>query len=314
MLREIIFVLKYQTDVNISEKINSASNYLTDLGFKSRIVYPDMLIQTKEKLLLGIMEGTSEDNLGNILFMTDSSDLAEILLCSGAYVVGIQHEENQSEIFPGLKYVFTDIEEVVADSYEKAYQRYANLPWNILQTERCLIRETTVEDVDTFYEIYADPEMTRYMEGLFKNPEDEKKYTRDYIEKVYGLLGFGTWTVVRKEDGAIIGRAGFSIRSGFNDVELGFLIGTEYQRQGYAFEVCSAIIRYGREILQFEKMQTFVKAENLVSIHLCEKLGFVKVEEVDIEENIYGEEYHDGIKVEPSKAQFGKYVRMVLDI
>ncbi len=314
MLREIIFVLKYQTDVNISEKINSASTYLTDLGFKSRIVYPDMLIQTKEKLLLGIMEGTSEDNLGDILFMTDSSDLAEILLYSGAYVVGIQHEENQSEIFPGLKYVFTDIEEVVADSYEKAYQRYANLPWNILQTERCLIRETTVEDVDTFYEIYADPEMTRYMEGLFKNPEDEKKYTRDYIEKVYGLLGFGTWTVVRKEDGAIIGRAGFSIRSGFNDVELGFLIGTEYQRQGYAFEVCSAIIRYGREILQFEKMQTFVKAENLVSIHLCEKLGFVKAEEVDIEENIYGEEYHDGIKVEPSKAQFGKYVRMVLDI
>ncbi|WP_051656841.1 GNAT family N-acetyltransferase [Butyrivibrio sp. AE3004] len=314
MLREIIFVLKYQTDVGISSKIYSASEYLSEEGFFSRVVYPDKEIQTKEKLLLGIMENTQEKNLGDILFMTDSSELSEILLCSGAYVVGIQHEENRNENFPGLKYVFTDIEEVGTDSYEKAYQRYAHLPWKILETERCIIRETTVEDVDVFYEIYADPEMTRYMEGLFKNPEDEKKYTRDYIEKVYGLLGFGTWTVVRKKDNEVIGRAGFSVRNGFDDIELGFLIGTDYQRRGYAYEVCSAILEYGKQVLQFERIQTFVKKENLVSIHLCEKLGFTVSEEVDIEENIYGEEYHDGLKVEPSKAQFGKYIRMVLDI
>ena len=92
------------------------------------------------------------------------------------------------------------------------------------------------------------------------------------------------------------------------------MIGTEFQRQGYAYEVCRAIIEYGRNVLQFDRIITFVKAENTVSIHLCEKLGFVKKEEVDIEENIYGEEYHNGEKVAPSKAQFGKYIRMVLAI
>ena len=312
MLREIIFCLKYQTDVSISEKIKSAADYLNEEGVRCRIVYPDPEIMTKESLLLGIMENNSEQNLGDILFLSDSSELSEILLCSGAYVVGIQHEENSRETFPGLKYVFADIDEVGLDSYEKAYQRYARIPWTILETDRCIIRESTVEDVDVFYEIYADPEMTRYMEGLFKNPEDEKKYQADYIEKVYGLLGFGTWTVIRKEDGRIIGRAGFSVRNGFDDIELGFLIGTEFQRQGYAYEVCKAIVEYGRNILQFDRIITFVKAENYVSVHLCEKLGFIKVDEVDIEENIYGEEYHEGMRVPPSKAQFGEYVRMVL--
>ena len=314
MLREIIFCLKYQTDAIISEKIKSAADYLTEEGVHCRIVYPDPEIMTKERLLFGIMENDPEQNTDDILFLSDSSQLSEILMWSGAYVVGIQHEGNTWETFPGLKYVFADIDEVGLDSYEKAYQRYAHLPWKILETDRCIIRETTVEDVDEFYKIYADPEMTRYMEGLFKNPEDEKRYQADYIEKVYGLLGFGTWTVIRKDDGRMIGRAGFSVRNRFDDIELGFLIGTEFQRQGYAYEVCRAIIEYGRNVLQFDRIITFVKAENTVSIHLCEKLGFVKKEEVDIEENIYGEEYHNGEKVAPSKAQFGKYIRMVLAI
>ncbi len=312
MLKEIIFCLKYQTDVRISAEISEAASYLRDEGFSVRVVYPEKEDWVKERFLLKVTEGCEEECLGDILFLTDSDRFTEFLLLSGAYVVGIKHEGNAQENFAGLKYVFTDIEDVDVDSYIKAYQRYAHLPWKILETKRCIIRETTVEDVDTFYEIYADPEMTRYMEGLFADPEDEKKYTRDYIEKVYGLVGFGVWTVLLKSTGEIIGRAGFSIRNGFENVELGFLIGTEYQRCGYAYEVCSAILDYGKNVLQFPKVQVFVKAQNKVSIHLCKKLGFDTFDEVDIEENIYGDEYGEGQRVAQSEVQHGKYVRMVL--
>jgi RimJ/RimL family protein N-acetyltransferase len=314
LLREIIFCLKKVPGEGVREKINSAVVYLTEEGLRCDLLMPEEDEQWIEGLTPWYISRLEDRRSGDLLIVSDSTQMADDLIERGYYVVGIWHDENRSESFAGLKYVFTDIEEIARDSYEKAYQRYAQLPWEILRTERCIIRETTVEDVDEFYKIYADPEMTRYMEGLFKNPEDEKKYTRDYIEKVYGLLGFGTWTVIRKEDGRIIGRAGFSVRNGFDDIELGFLIGTEFQREGYAYEVCSAILDYGKQVLQFDKVQTFVKAENLVSIHLCEKLGFEILEEVDIEENIYGEEYHDGVKVAPSEAKFGKYIRMVLAI
>jgi hypothetical protein len=43
---------------------------------------------------------------------------------------------------------------------------------------------------------------------------------------------------------------------------------------------------------------------------MCEKLGFEKESEVDVEENIYGKEYKGGEKVALNQATYGKYVRM----
>lgn len=313
MLKEIIFCIKNKEDEAFVANVFDTSSYIKTEGIESRVIFPEETVCSKDRLLTSLLDGAFEDNTGDKLFLTDSSELAGYLLSSGGYVVGISYEGNADERFEGLKYVFTEIEEVGMDSFIKAYQRYAHLPWDILTTDRCLIRETTVEDVDVFYELYADPEMTRYMEGLFADPEDEKKYQRDYIEKVYGLMGFGTWTIVLKETGEIIGRAGYSVRNGFDDIELGFLIGTAYQRKGYAYEVCKAILDYGRDILQFERVLAFVKAENTVSIHLCEKLGMTKAGEADIEENIYGDEYHDGARKPAQEMHFGKYVKMAIE-
>ena len=158
------------------------------------------------------------------------------------------------------------------------------------------------------------------MEGLFQDPQDERRYTEDYIRNVYGLLGFGVWTVVEKASGEIIGRAGFSIRNGFEEVELGFLIGEPWQRKGYAKEVCQAILQYGKEVLGFSMVMALVKKENTVSIHLLQELGFVVTEEVEIEENIYGNRYLRGEEEEQTKqasgtvaltpAHFGSYLKM----
>ncbi len=314
MLKEIIICLKYQTDVDFSSRIEETSGYIRQQGIKCRIIYPEPGNRTKENLLLSIMEGFEEESVEDILFMTDSSEFAAYLMSSGCCVVGILDNCNSDEDFTGLKYVFSEIEQVEFDSFMKVYQRYAHLPWKILETGRLIIRETTVEDVDAFYEIYSDPEITRFMEDLFENPEDEKKYQADYIEKVYKLMGFGVWTIVLKETGEVIGRAGYSLRNGFDDFELGFLIGLKYQHNGYAYEACRAILNYGRDILQIHHVLAFVKEGNLVSLRLCRKLGFEKSGDARIEENIYGEVYQDGKRVAPSDASYGNYVKMTLDM
>ena len=251
------------------------------------------------------------ENRGELLVLIDDPLLAKELSDKGYYCVGLLHKKEAARSFPGLKYVFSDIEDLDIDSFVKVYQRYAGEPWTVMETERLIIRETTVEDVDEFYKIYSDPDMTRYMEGLFDNPEDEKRYQKDYIDKVYGLMGFGVWTLLRKSDMRVIGRAGFSVRNGFDEPELGFLVGKEFQRQGYCMEALRAIMEYGRKVLLFDRVQTLVKAENTVSIHICERLGFIKKEDVDVEENIYGDVYDDGKRVSLGESRYGKYVRMI---
>ena len=313
VLKKVLFLVKKinMEDKDISAAVNETVRYITSCG-----------IMAEARVVEGL-EATDADGEGasagdgfkdavspDTLVLTDDGRTAATIFGAGGYVVGISHKLNEKEEFSGLKYIFTDIQDVDIDSFVKAYQRYAGLPWEVIKTPRLLIRETTLEDVDRFYELYSDPEMTRYMEGLFENPEDEKRYQKDYIDKVYGLMGFGIWTIVRREDGVVIGRAGYSVRNGFDDIELGFLIGKDYQGQGYAYEACDAILQYGKEILLFEKVQTLVKEENTVSINLCKKLGFNVLDTVEVEENIYGEEYNT-VKTANSSAGKGKYVRLI---
>lgn len=220
------------------------------------------------------------------LYITDSEAAYHALRQQGKYVLPYRHEGNHDSDFSGALYVIEQIEEIGYETIDMAYRRLAGLPWEILATERCIVRETIAEDVDSFYRIYAEPEITKYMENLYIDRDEEIAYIRDYREKVYGFYGYGMWTVLTKE-GTVIGRAGISWREGFDMPELGFVIGLPWQRQGYAYEVCSAVLTYAREELGFEQVQALVMEGNDISKNLCRKLGFQFLEKVSAGGNIY---------------------------
>lgn len=214
------------------------------------------------------------DGAERTLTITDCEEKARELRDAGEPVVPWLHEGNRGEDFSDFLYVAEDPEDLEEEYLKKACRRLLGLPWDILETERCLVRETTVEDVEAFYEIYKHPMITAFMEGLYPEKEQERDYIRQYIEKVYTFWEFGVWTVVEKQGGAVIGRAGFSYREGFEEPEIGFIIGVPWQRKGYAEEVCRAILHYGREVLGFGAVQAFVQPGNQPSVNLCRKLGF----------------------------------------
>ena len=223
------------------------------------------------------------------LYITDSENTYHVLRQQGKYVLPYRHEENRDADFAGALYIIEQIEEVGYATIDMAYRRLAGLPWQILTTKRCVIRETIEEDVDSFYQIYAEPEITEYMEDLYADRDEEIAYIRDYREKVYGFYGYGMWTVLTKE-GTVIGRAGISWREGFDIPELGFVIGVPWQRQGYAHEVCSAILTYASEELGLTRIQVLVMLGNKKSEALCRKQGFHRLhhmKEITIDGEMY---------------------------
>ena len=221
------------------------------------------------------------------LFVTDKGLILQELKRLERYVIALLYEKNRQEDFTGASYAVTDIGELTLDSFDKAYRRMAGKPWTVLETERCIVRETTVEDVDEFYRIYAEPSITCYMDRLYDTPEEEKAYMRAYIEKIYGFYGYGMWSIVQKETGRVIGRAGLSWREGFDIPEIGFVIEVPCQHMGYAYEVCSAIVTYGMEELEFQRIQALVEKENEASMRLCRKLGFERVDSVESGGKVY---------------------------
>ena len=221
------------------------------------------------------------------LYVTDKEEICAGLMEEGAAVLAWLHEENKEENLSSTPYAVEDIEEVDLFYIQRIYQRFQNLPWEIVQTDRCIIREMMEEDLDAVYQVYAAPSITRYMEGLYEDREKELEYTRSYIKHAYTFWGYGTWVIVRKSDEKIIGRVGFNMRDGYDEVELGFVIMEEEQKKGYAFECCQAVMKTGKEDYQFEVVQALIKEGNTASIQLCQKLGFLFVENIYIN----GEEY-----------------------
>ena len=222
-----------------------------------------------------------------ILHVTDEKQTACRLKQAGEAVLVYLHPGNREQDFSEFLFAVEDPEELEPEYTERVYRRLKDLPWNIAATARCLIRETVPEDVDAFYEIYSHPAITEYMEGLYPDVEQERQYVREYREKVYTFFGFGVWTVVERDSGQVIGRAGLSYREGFDEPELGFIIGVPWQRRGYAEEVCRAVLDYGWRALEFERIQALVEPGNVPSVRLCEKLGFRKVGETAIGKQEY---------------------------
>lgn len=209
------------------------------------------------------------------LFVTDCPEVAQKLSTADFPVLGILRKENKDASFSGVRYLAEGWESITPSYLERVYRRCRGLPWQILETKRCILRETIEADVDAFYRIYEEPSITAFMENLFADREEEIRYTADYRKNMYEFYGYGIWSVILKETGEVIGRAGLDMRRGFEEPELGFVIGVLWQRRGIAEEVCRAILRYGEEELGFTRVQALTEQENRASLALLKKLGFV---------------------------------------
>ena len=187
----------------------------------------------------------------------------------------------------GTRYAVESLAELDIEYLERVRRRYNHIPWDIGETDRCLIRELSLSDLPALYELYAKPGMTDYVEPLY-DYETELEYQKAYIENMYGFYEYGMWLVFSKETGKLIGRAGLE-----HD-ELGYMIAPELQNLGYATEVCRFIIDYARENTDFEELYCRIDERNTASVRLAKKLGFTNSGHVD--EDIHASIYRKNIK------------------
>ncbi len=246
------------------------------------------LVEKLQKEGIAVQAFSTEEELPQekrALYITDCGKTAIWLKEQGMAVLGYLCE--QQEQFGRIDYLMESPEGVDVVYLDRVYRRYYRIPWHILETERCIIRESTIGDVDKFFEIYSQPDIVKYTEGLHPTKEQEIAYIQEYIDRVYRYFEFGVWTILCKETEEIIGRAGFSVREGYELPELGFVIDVPWQGKGIAYEICNAMLQYGKEEYGFEKVQTLVMPENIASLALCHKLGFTEQESVMEKEKEY---------------------------
>lgn len=233
--------------------------------------------------LMERVENCFSEEAEQLLFITDLPYMYTKAVRKKVASLPVALSQDKMDAFHGAKYLLGGLDGIGFLYLNRIYQRHHNIPWRILETERTIVREMTVEDVDSLYEIYKEPSITKYTDNLFQDKEEEKAYTREYIETIYYFLEFGVWIVQDKQNpDVIIGRAGLSMREGFEEPELGYIIAVPYQKKGYATEVCMAIIRYAKEQLAFKKLRIVMSKDNIASRRLCAKLGFTPAGSLEV--------------------------------
>lgn len=118
------------------------------------------------------------------------------------------HEGNRQQDLSAAFYALENPHELDQDVFERIYRREKGIPWEVLETKRCLVREMIPGDAVAFAKIYQEQAVQKYMHDFHRDEAGERQYIQEY-QQCYRFYEYGVWSIVLKETGEVIGRAGF---------------------------------------------------------------------------------------------------------
>jgi len=149
----------------------------------------------------------------------------------------------------------------------------------VLETERLLLREITLQDVDTLFEIFSDAETMRFYPSSFDRP-----MTHTWVERNiqrHAEYGFGLWGLILKASGKLIGYCGLILQTvdGVEEVEIGYIVRRDLWGKGFATEAAQACRNYGFQQLTCDRLIALINPANTASRRVAEKNGMQLVKE-----------------------------------
>lgn len=140
-----------------------------------------------------------------------------------------------------------------------------------LQTERTIMREPLEGDLDAYAEMTSDPETMRFIGGVASREEAWRGMALHLGH--WQLRGYGTWMVLRRTDGALLGRVGLWNPEGWPGLEVGWKLVRSAWGQGYATECARAAIAWAWSELEVSRLVSMIDPRNERSIAVARRLG-----------------------------------------
>jgi RimJ/RimL family protein N-acetyltransferase len=145
-------------------------------------------------------------------------------------------------------------------------------------TERLKLRPFERTDEEAAFAFFSDPEVMRFS---LNGPHSSRKPTEDFIVTNINRQdrqGYSIWAVVEQETGTVIGMCGLAeFGHGVPGIELAYRLRCDRWGQGYASEAARGAIEYSFTESKLERLIAAVEPANIASVHVLEKIGFVRV-------------------------------------
>ncbi len=142
------------------------------------------------------------------------------------------------------------------------------------ETERLLIKPTSVEDAEFIYQLMNTAKFIKYVgDRNIKSIEDAENYIRIKMLPQLNDLGYSNYSLIRKSDDSKVGTCGLYDRDGLDGIDIGFGLLPEYEGLGFAYESANRLKKAAFEEFEIEEIKAITSKQNISSQRLLEKLG-----------------------------------------
>jgi RimJ/RimL family protein N-acetyltransferase len=150
----------------------------------------------------------------------------------------------------------------------------------ITETQRLYIRELNHDDTQGLATILTDPEVMKYSIRGVSTPEGIRSFINNCIEN-YRAYGYSQWAVFNKNSDELIGVCGLNpfTLDAQDIVHINYRFARAHQGRGFALEAVNGVLEYAFEHLKVDSIKAIIEPDNLPSIKLAEKAGFIFVKE-----------------------------------
>lgn len=148
-----------------------------------------------------------------------------------------------------------------------------NVGTQVIETERLILRRFALEDAnDMFKNWINDKEVqSNYGEPVYSNIDLVKELLKCWIS-AYDDNDFYRWAIVLKENDENIGQIAFcSIDTSHRFADIEYCISRFYEKNGYASEALSAIIKFTFEKTGLNRLEAFHRGKNKASAKVLQK-------------------------------------------
>lgn len=155
-----------------------------------------------------------------------------------------------------------------------AVTKAADFP--VLATERLVLREVRVSDAADVLVFRGDPVVQRFDDPVIHTEAEAVTFIHALHEEYRSGDGI-SWGVALAEQDIVVGAVGLHLWDRYHrHAEAGYGLARAYWGQGLASEALRAILRFGFEQMDLNRIYARTIADNHGSVRLLERLGFTR--------------------------------------
>ncbi|WFR64788.1 GNAT family N-acetyltransferase [Paenibacillus amylolyticus] len=144
-----------------------------------------------------------------------------------------------------------------------------------LHTERLSLRKMKLSDSASLFNIWSDPEVTRFMNISPFTDEHQAIAMINMLDDLSQENKAIRFAIIVRESNEIIGSCGYNSLDYDNlKAEIGYDIARSHWGKGYATEAISSLLAHAFSTMKLNRIEAKVDPYNVNSIMLLQKLNF----------------------------------------